>query len=71
MPGVVLLEHVAKALRDWREERLAHVLEAKFLAPLYPDEQAELELGEVAGRIRFEIRRDGNVLARGVIEGAA
>ena len=47
------------------------VLEAKFLAPLYPGELAELELGEVAGRIRFEVRRESIVLARGVIEGAA
>jgi hypothetical protein len=64
-----MLQHVAKALRDWRQKRLSRVLEAKFLAPLHPGEQAELELGEAAGRIRFEIRRDDHVLARGVIEG--
>jgi 3-hydroxyacyl-[acyl-carrier-protein] dehydratase len=71
VPGVVLLECVAKALRAWRGERLARVLEAKFVAPLYPGEQAELELGDKAGRIRFEIFRDNQVLARGVIEGVA
>ena len=69
VPGVIMLQHVAKALRDWRQKRLSRVLEAKFLAPLHPGEQAELELGEAAGRIRFEIRRDDHVLARGVIEG--
>jgi 3-hydroxyacyl-[acyl-carrier-protein] dehydratase len=71
VPGVVLLEHVANALRDWRNQRLARVLEVKFLAPLHPGEEAELELDEAAGRIRFAIQREQRVLARGVIEGAA
>ncbi|HTV86227.1 MAG TPA: hydroxymyristoyl-ACP dehydratase [Dyella sp.] len=71
VPGVLLLEHVARALREWRAQRLARVVEAKFLAPLHPGEPAEVELGESAGRIRFEIRRGDTVLARGLIEGAA
>jgi 3-hydroxyacyl-[acyl-carrier-protein] dehydratase len=70
VPGVVLLEHVARALRDWRNLRLARVLEVKFLAPLHPGEQAQLELDETDGRIRFAIQRERRVLARGVIEGA-
>jgi 3-hydroxymyristoyl/3-hydroxydecanoyl-(acyl carrier protein) dehydratase len=71
VPGVLLLEHVAQALRAWRAQRLSRVLEAKFLAPLLPGEQAELELAESTGRVRFEIRREATVLARGLIEGAA
>lgn len=71
VPGVVMLQHVAKALRDWRDQRLARVVEAKFLAPLHPDERATLALDEKAGRVRFEIRRENQTLARGVIEGAA
>jgi 3-hydroxyacyl-[acyl-carrier-protein] dehydratase len=71
VPGVVLLEQVALALRAWRQQRLTRVLEAKFVAPLYPDEQADLELGEQAGRLRFQILRNHQVLARGVIEGEA
>lgn len=81
VPGVLLLEHVARALRAWRAQRLSRVLEAKFLAPLLPGERAELELAELelaelkpaesTGRIRFEIRREATVLARGLIEGAA
>lgn len=70
VPGVILLEQVALALRAWRGERLARVVEAKFVAPLRPDEQAELHLVDTQGRIRFEIRRDGALLARGVIVGA-
>ena len=71
VPGVVLLEHVAKALRDWRNQPITHVVEAKFLAPLKPGEQAELELSERAGRIRFDIYREQRVLARGTIEGTS
>ena len=70
VPGVVLLEHVAQALREWRDLRLARVVEAKFVAPLLPDEQATLDLIDATGRVRFEIRRDGALLARGLIEGA-
>ncbi|EIL96672.1 hydroxymyristoyl-ACP dehydratase [Rhodanobacter sp. 115] len=71
VPGVWLLEQVAQALQAWRGERLARIVEAKFLAPLRPAETAELELAERAGRLRFEIRRDGVALARGVIEGVS
>lgn len=71
VPGVLMLEHVARALRAWRNQRLARVREVKFLAPLHPQEHAELELVEHAGQLRFEIRREGLLLARGVIEGAA
>lgn len=71
VPGVLLLEQVALALRAWRGERLARVLEAKFSAPLRPDEPAELLLSLVQGRVRFEIRRAGALLARGLVEGGA
>lgn len=70
VPGVMLLEQVALALRDWRGQRLARVQEVKFVAPLLPEERAALTLTEHAGRVRFEIRRDGELLARGAVEGA-
>jgi 3-hydroxyacyl-[acyl-carrier-protein] dehydratase len=72
VPGVLLLEQVALALRAWRGQRLVRVLEAKFVAPLLPDEAAMLHLLEAdRSRVRFEIRRDGSLLARGLVEGAA
>ena len=73
VPGVILLEQVALALRAWRSQRLARVLEAKFVAPLLPDEAAMLHLTETdadRSRFRFEVRRGGNLLARGLVEGA-
>ncbi|AIF46505.1 hypothetical protein [Dyella japonica] len=70
VPGVMLLEQVALALREWRGERLARVLEAKFVAPLLPGQDATIALTEANGRVRFDIRRDDTLLARGSVEGA-
>ncbi|MEO7053300.1 MAG: hydroxymyristoyl-ACP dehydratase [Rhodanobacter sp.] len=72
VPAVLMLEQVALALRAWRGLRMARVLEAKFVAPLLPDQSAQLELTEMAGaaaRIRFRIQRDGVMLAHGTVEG--
>ena len=72
VPAVLMLEQVALALRAWRGLRMARVLEAKFVAPLLPDQLAQLELTETEGavaRIRFRIQRDGVTLARGTVEG--
>lgn len=70
VPGVVLLEQVALALHAWRGQRLARVVEAKFLAPLLPGEAAVIKLSSANARFRFEIRRDDTLLARGIVEGA-
>lgn len=71
VPGVMLLEQVALALREWRGQRLVRVPEAKFVAPLLPAQHAAIALTETNGRVRFEIRRDAELLARGTIEGAS
>ncbi len=67
VPGVVLLRGVAEALRQWRGERLRR-FDAKFLAPLLPGQDARIELQGDEGRVRFAIRRENTVLARGVLE---
>ncbi|HZX71830.1 MAG TPA: hydroxymyristoyl-ACP dehydratase [Rhodanobacter sp.] len=74
VPGVLILEQVALALRSWRGQRLTRVLEAKFMAPLLPNQSAQLQLtcsGAETARVVFRIERDGTVLARGIVEGAA
>jgi 3-hydroxyacyl-[acyl-carrier-protein] dehydratase len=86
VPAVILLEQVALAVRAWRGLRVARVLEAKFMAPLLPAQTAMLQLAAVVdsgrtnrsginpehpdARIRFEIRRDDSLLARGIVEAA-
>lgn len=70
--GVLLLEAAADALREWRGLAVRQVIDAKFLAPLLPDEDAEVELTALdAGRVRFTVRRGANTLARGTLEGGA
>jgi 3-hydroxymyristoyl/3-hydroxydecanoyl-(acyl carrier protein) dehydratase len=69
VPGVVLLERVAAALSAWRGQRVA-TLDAKFLHPLLPAEDACIVLTAAAAtRIDFQVARgDGVVLARGSLE---
>jgi 3-hydroxymyristoyl/3-hydroxydecanoyl-(acyl carrier protein) dehydratase len=67
--GVLLIEQAAEALREWRGRRVQQVIDAKFLAPLLPGENAELELVEIAeGRYRFTARRLADTLLRGTLE---
>lgn len=67
VPGVVLLERVAAALRAWRGMRVEK-LDAKFLRPLLADEDAVVELHADAVRVRFAVTRaDGAALARGTL----
>jgi 3-hydroxymyristoyl/3-hydroxydecanoyl-(acyl carrier protein) dehydratase len=68
--GVLLLERVAESLRAWRGQRMSCVREAKFIAPLLPEQTAELRLMPAGAQVRFEIRRAGSLLARGLVEGA-
>lgn len=72
VPGVTLLEQVALALRAWRQQRLARVVEAKFIAPLLPAQAAQLRLSAPVDslRVRFVIEYAGAVLARGTVEAA-
>lgn len=70
--GVLLIEQAADALRDWRGLGVAQVIDAKFLAPLLPGEDAELELVALAGsRYRVTVRRDADTLMRGTLEATA
>ncbi|TCV96275.1 FabA-like protein [Luteibacter rhizovicinus] len=69
--GVLLLEQVALAWREWRGLRLRSIADAKFVAPLLPGEEAMLTLTEISEyRMRFTIVRAGTMLARGTVEGS-
>jgi 3-hydroxymyristoyl/3-hydroxydecanoyl-(acyl carrier protein) dehydratase len=70
VPGVVLLERVAAAWRAWRGERMTR-LDAKFVQPLLPDQEAAIELHMEGARVRFSVTRaDGVALARGTFQSA-
>jgi 3-hydroxymyristoyl/3-hydroxydecanoyl-(acyl carrier protein) dehydratase len=68
VPGVLLLERVAAALRAWRGTRVEK-FDAKFVQPLLPDQNAVIELRADAMRVRFVVARaDGATLARGTLD---
>ena len=60
VPGVVVLERVAAALRAWRGARVAK-FDAKFTCPLLPGEAAVIELQGEASRVRFTVTRHDGV----------
>src|SRR5690348_6249591 len=67
VPGVVVLERVAAALRAWRGERVEK-LDAKFVQPLRPGEAAVIALDGDGARVRFEVTgSEGAVFARGTL----
>lgn len=70
--GVLLVEAAAQALREWRGLGLRQVIDAKFVAPLLPGQDAEVELTAVDdARFRFVVRRGADTLVRGTLEGGA
>lgn len=70
--GVLLIEAAVLALRDWRGLGLRQVVDAKFVAPLLPDQDAEVELVALDDvRFRFVVRRGADILVRGTLEAGA
>lgn len=70
VPGVVLLERVAAALRAWQGAEVAG-LDVKFVRPLLPGEDAGITLRKDGDstRVAFAVARtDGVDLARGSLE---
>jgi len=70
VPGVVILEEVMQAFKDWRpESRVTGMPVVKFLAPLRPGQSFTIRFAESGVRgIRFEcVRDDGQALAQGCL----
>jgi 3-hydroxyacyl-[acyl-carrier-protein] dehydratase len=70
VPGVMLLEWVMSEVAGTlgRTPASLRLREAKFFTPLAPRQQARLsfELGET--RCAFEVQRDAERIARGILE---
>jgi len=65
VPGVVLLDRITAALERDGDARLSHIAAVKFLAPLRPDEDAELRIVRDGTRVRFRIDRGDLAILRG------
>lgn len=72
VPGVILLDEVLVVIQRARPGvTLSRMPQVKFLAPLLPEQTADLQVELSADRARFQVTLDERVLARGewVVEG--
>lgn len=67
VPGVVLLQCVLDEAERWlgRTLPVRALPQAKFSAPLLPEQNAELELRLTGDELRFSVTRDAQVLTQG------
>ena len=65
VPGVVLLDRIAAAIERSQGTRLAKIAAVKFLAPLKPEQDAELRITRDGMRVYFRIDRDASPILRG------
>lgn len=66
VPAVVLLDCVlAEAERCFGAARVVGLAQAKFMAPLLPEQTAQLQLTLQHSELRFSLTRDADSVARG------
>jgi 3-hydroxyacyl-[acyl-carrier-protein] dehydratase len=72
VPGVLILDEVLAALRDWREDcELTAIRTVKFLQPLKPDQPFTICLSAGDGHsseVNFCCRIQGRVIVEGQLE---
>ena len=68
VPGVVVLDRVAAAIEREYRVRIVALPQVKFASPLLPEQDAELRVEEKAGRLHFNVLRDGVPVASGIAE---
>ncbi len=73
VPGVVLLDAVISAAETWlaTSQSVRGLRQAKFLAPLRPEETTRIGIVLRKGRLDFTVTRDGTTIASGTFEVAA
>jgi 3-hydroxyacyl-[acyl-carrier-protein] dehydratase len=73
VPGVLILDAVISAAQAWLGPDLAieRLSYAKFLAPLKPDEAAQIELVLRAPRLEFLVNCGSTAIAKGAFDNNA
>jgi 3-hydroxyacyl-[acyl-carrier-protein] dehydratase len=72
VPGVVLLDEVRAAAAAWLGAApVAAMPQVKFVAPLLPDQRAEIALEFADRSLRFAVSHAGQTLATGIMMLAA
>jgi 3-hydroxyacyl-[acyl-carrier-protein] dehydratase len=69
VPGVVLLDCVLREAEQWlgRPLQVSGLSQAKFTAPLLPQERARMQLRLDGSELHFHIARDGTLIAQGAL----
>ena len=69
VPGVVLLDHVQQAAERWlgATVSLRTLPQVKFIAPLLPEQDAEIQLKLAGNELRFTILRANSTIAQGTM----
>ena len=65
VPGVALLDRIAAAAEQAGWGPLRRIAAVKFLAPLLPEQDAQLTITRSGACLRFHIERDGAAILRG------
>jgi|PersoiStandDraft_1058852.scaffolds.fasta_scaffold215981_2 3-hydroxyacyl-[acyl-carrier-protein] dehydratase len=65
VPGVVLLDRIAAALEGAGAGRFKRIGVVKFLAPLLPEQDAELSATYDGARLSFHVERSGTPILKG------
>jgi 3-hydroxymyristoyl/3-hydroxydecanoyl-(acyl carrier protein) dehydratase len=67
VPGVVLLDLVLRAASEWQrhEVSVSGLKQAKFLAPLLPEERADVALEVTGEELGFRVSRGEQLIAQG------
>jgi len=69
--GVLLLDRAAAAIqREW-QLRVTGIPRMKFVRPLPPETDAELQLERLGNEVRVRIVADGETIASGTLEASA
>jgi len=70
VPGVLLLDAVIEAAQHWLRTpiQLRTLTQAKFIAPLLPDQAAQIELRRQGSGLRFSVTRGATTLAQGLLQ---
>lgn len=68
VPGVVLLQCVLDEAERWLGRALSvrGLPQAKFSAPLLPEQSADVELRLTGDDLRFSVTREAQVVAQGI-----
>jgi 3-hydroxymyristoyl/3-hydroxydecanoyl-(acyl carrier protein) dehydratase len=69
VPGVVILDKVRLAIQSKQPGfRISHLPNVKFLHPLLPAQQFQIEIEEHQNKYRFSCRTNNSLIAQGEIK---